>query len=68
MHFVVFLRIVVKSALCPKISDKASKRIDFPEPVSPVKIHNPEAKETSRSSIKEKFLMDNEVSTAIKSR
>jgi hypothetical protein len=42
--------------------------MDFPEPVSPVKIHKPEAKETSRSSIREKFFMTNEASTAVKCR
>jgi hypothetical protein len=39
--------------------------MDFPEPVSPVSIDKPLSKETSRSSMSEKFLMEIESSTAV---
>jgi hypothetical protein len=65
IHFEAFVRMVDKSALCPSISDNACNRMDFPEPVSPVSIDKPLSKETSRSSMSEKFLIEIESSTAV---
>lgn len=56
---------VDKSALCPNISDKACNKMDFPEPVSPVSMDKPLSKETSKSSMSEKFLMESESSTVV---
>jgi hypothetical protein len=54
---------VDKSARCPRIRESAFRSIDFPEPVSPVSIQRPEAKETSKSSMSAKFLIDREANT-----
>lgn len=65
IHFDAFARMVDKSARCPSMRDKACNKMDFPEPVSPVSIDKPLSKETSRSSMSEKFLMDRESSTVV---
>ena len=65
IHFEAFDLMVDKSALCPKIRDNACNKMDFPEPVSPVSIDKPLSKETSKSSISEKFLIERESSTVV---
>lgn len=44
IHFLEVSFKVVESALFPKTNPKAPNKIDFPAPVSPVIIDNPEEK------------------------
>ena len=57
IHFFVFKFNALKSALLPSANDRASKKIDFPAPVSPVITVKFPGKETSISLIKAKLLM-----------
>ena len=61
MHFVSLFLSEVKSARLPNAKPKAPRRIDFPAPVSPVIIENPEVNGIESFSMRAKFSMYKEV-------